>query len=476
MSMHVRPTRALLGALALIAALWAPLAAPARGTSTASTTTVEVQLTELLNAARAERGLPGLRVDVRLVDQARTWSRRMAADGQLSHDPGLAQQQPAGTTAAGENVAFTSRADDTAAAHLHGLMMDSASHRANILDDRYTDVGIGIVENAGRTYATVRFSAGAPAQTARAVSGLSRIATRLFDGDPGNAVAGAGTAVASHAVIVRDDVFADALSAGPLAGSDGPLLLNPPGPALHPLVRLALERTLPRGRTVWLVGGTDAVSAGVESELTGAGYQVRRISGGDRVGTAASVAREVVARDGRPDRVVVATADDWPDAVASGAYGARSGAPVLLTGRDAVPEATARALTDLRPANVTALGGSEAISDGVVSSLGASRTSGRTRQGTAAAAAADLWGYRDSSPARWIAVPAFGDDAWTWALGAAPLSARTGAAVLLVGAELDTEVRSYLGDLGYGGGRTAELLTVGPVPSAAAGQLQALLR
>ncbi len=451
------------GLLALLAtALIGFLATPAAAAETPAS--METRVGDLLNHARGQAGLRSLRIDVRIVAPTRDWSAEQARQGRLVHHPDLRATMPSGATAIAENIAYTSHTDDIAG-RLHRLLMDSSSHRANILDGRFTELGIGIVQSGGRTYLTQRFSAGARASVAPAVRGLAEMAGGVF-----------GSGGAGHAVLVRDDVFADALSAGPLAGAGGPILLTPPGPALHPAVRNTLERVLPRGRTVWLVGGPDAVSEGVRQELEQAGYAVRRASGDDRMATARSVAEHMVARDGRPDRVLVTTGWDWPDAISGGAYGARAGSPVLLTDHGDVPEATRAALRSAGNPQPFVVGGSAAVSDAVVGQLGATRIAGATRFGTASAAAARLWGYQDASPGTWIAVPALGDDAWTWALGAAPLSARMGAAMLLTGDRVDPEVRRYLDGLGYGSGRRADLVIVGPVPGSGADQLRSLLQ
>lgn len=450
---------AVIATLTVLSTLSVPLAEPALA---ASATSVENQLTELVNAERRGRGLPDMRVDVRLMAPAREWSAHMASQGRLSHTGDLRGQAPAGASAWAENVGMSSSPD--AAGGLHAMFMASGGHRASILGN-YTDVGIGVTVSGGRTWVTQRFTAGAPAPVAAAVASTAALTKNLFGGGQ-----------AQHAVIVRDDVFADALAGGPLAGDDGPILLNPPGGAVHPAVRSALEAVLPRGSTVWLAGGSAAVSDHVEWELDAAGWNVKRVAGPNRVETAARVAREVTSRSGRPARALVATAGDWPDAAAGGAYGAAAQAPILLSESDAVPAATAGALGEIRPQRVAALGGRAALSNGVVSQLGADRVSGPSRQGTSAAIAADLWGHRDASPRYWIAVPAYSADAWTWAVTAAPLAARHGAAVLLVGDDLASTTRDYVAGLGYGGGNSATLLTHGPVPGAAADQLRALLR
>jgi len=424
----------------------------------------EVRLAELVNAERARAGVPPLRLDVRLVAPAREWSDQMAARGIMDHDPGLASDAPPGAWAWTENVGHTTVAD--AADSLHAAFMRSSHHRDNILDGRLTDFGIGVVVNGQDTWVTQRFTAGAPAGSDAAALGAAGIAGGNFDGGH-----------AQHAVLVRDDAFPDALAAGPLAGRGGPVLYAPYGPALHPSVRLTLERTLPLRRTVYLVGGDAAISHGVERELERAGWQVKRIAGANRVLTAIEVARELHARQGSPETVLLATASDWPDAAAGGAYGARIGAPVLLAFLDGLPQETRSLLDELDPERIFALGGDQVLSSAVVKAAGATRVSGPTRESTAVAIAKRLWGRdRAAEAPRWTVVPGSTLEDWRWAFAAAPVAARRDAAVLVARAPLGEAVVDYLQDLDYGKGTTAELLVQGPVDPAAAQQIRDLLR
>lgn len=425
---------------------------------------VEVRLAELVNAERARAGVPALRLDVRLVAPAREWSGQMTRSGVLDHDPGLESDAPPGAWGWTENVGRTTAAD--AASVLHDAFMRSEHHRANILDERLTDFGIGVVVNGRDTWVTQRFTAGAPAGPDATALGAAEIARGNFDGGQ-----------AQRVVLVRDDAFPDALAAAPLAGADGPLLYAPYGPALHPSVRLAVERVLPPGGTVYLVGGDAAISFEVERELQGAGWQVRRIAGSNRVLTAVEVAREMVARQGKPDTVLLATASDWPDAAAGGAYGARVGAPVLLAFLDELPEDTRRLLDELDPEQVYALGGNQVLSSAVVRAAGAERVSGETRESTAVAIAEQLWGRDTAGDApRWSVVPGSSTHDWHWAFTASPIAARHDAAVLVARSPLGESVVDYLERLDYGNGTTAQLLVQGPVDLAAVRQIQDLLR
>lgn len=453
---------AFLGALVVAAVLLPGNVRPAQATGPG--VAVEVRLAELVNAERARAGVPPLRLDVRLVAPARDWSTQMSGRGVLEHDPGLASDTPPGAWASTENVGRTTNAD--AAGALHQAFMQSSQHRANILDERLTDFGTGVTVNGRDTWVTQRFTAGSSAGPDTAALGAAEIAVGNFDGGQ-----------AQHAVLVRDDAFPDALAAGPLAGADGPVLYAPYGPALHPSVRLALERVLPPGRPVYLVGGDAAISTGVERELQGAGWQVQRIAGSNRVLTSVAVATEMAARQGEPDTVLLATASDWPDAAAGGAYGAHVGAPVLLAFLDDLPEETQHLLDELDPERVYALGGSQVLSNAVVRAAGASRVSGETRESTAVAIAEQLWGrYTADDAPRWSVVPGSSAEDWHWAFAASPVAARHDAAVLVARSPLGESVVDYLEGLGYDNGTTAQLLVQGPVDLAAVRQIQDLLK
>ena len=107
---------------------------------------------------------------------------------------------------------------------------------------------------------------------------------------------------------------------------------------------------------VWLLGGEAALAAEVADAVAGLGVdRIERLAGEDRFGTAAEIADEVGAPDGRvalaaghPD----ADFDAWPPGILAGAL-TTGGAPVplLLTHADGLPEATVDALEGLKPSS-----------------------------------------------------------------------------------------------------------------------------
>ncbi|GGS17523.1 cell wall-binding repeat-containing protein [Actinokineospora fastidiosa] len=149
--------------------------------------------------------------------------------------------------------------------------------------------------------------------------------------------------LAKAVVLARGDDFPDALAGGPLAGHLGaPLLLTTPT-ALRTEVREEILRVLPSGGTVYLLGSTASLSAGVESAIKQLGYATKRLAGANRFETAIKIADEL------PDtsRFFVTTGMDFPDALAAGSLAAainRQGDEtwaLMFTNDSVMPAATA---------------------------------------------------------------------------------------------------------------------------------------
>lgn len=135
---------------------------------------------------------------------------------------------------------------------------------------------------------------------------------------------------AGAVVIVRHDRFPDALVGTPFAASvDAPILLTPTE-FLHEATERELLRVLPQGRTVYILGGEQAVGPAVAQRIAQIGYEVQRIGGPTRVETAIAVARAM----GDPGTLIITAGHRWPDAVVAGAAAAaRGGTAILLSGR-----------------------------------------------------------------------------------------------------------------------------------------------
>jgi hypothetical protein len=117
------------------------------------------KLLDLTNKARTDHGLPPLHWDAALAAAAQTHAQKMFDQHSLSHQlPGESGLQDR-TAQAGahfreiaENIAMGNGAEG-----VQKEWMNSPAHRANILDPKITNIGIGVVEHAGYWYAVVDF-------------------------------------------------------------------------------------------------------------------------------------------------------------------------------------------------------------------------------------------------------------------------------------------------------------------------------
>ncbi len=159
---------------------------------------------------------------------------------------------------------------------------------------------------------------------------------------------------AATVVLARSDAFPDALAGGPLAAvKRGPLLLTVRS-ELTPLVREEIERVLAPGGTVFLLGGTAALSDAVAEGVRDAGFTPVRLSGPTRYETALAIAEEA-APD--PGFIVIATGNDFPDALIGGSLASAFRAGVLvLTDGENVPGPLATYLDDNADVDKTTIG------------------------------------------------------------------------------------------------------------------------
>lgn len=258
---------------------------------------------------------------------------------------------------------------------------------------------------------------------------------------------------AEHAVIARHDVFADAMAGGPLAGSQGPLLLTPSG-ELDERVDTELARVLPETATVYVLGGNAAIADDVVDELEQR-WDVQRFAGAERTETAAMIAHQVLDRSGGDQAMLARSAPDsanpWADALAGSVWGAANGVPVVLTPTDTLTQPTDELLQRVRYTIV--LGGTAAISQDVAAQTPEPwRVSGGDRSATATQIARHMWDRTSASDGdRFLVGAGWADDGWQRALAAAPLGAKKQAPLLLTAEDrLSGPTADYLADLGYG--------------------------
>jgi putative cell wall-binding protein/predicted chitinase len=187
--------------------------------------------------------------------------------------------------------------------------------------------------------------------------------------------------------------YADALAGGPAAAHDeGPILLVDPG-SIPGVVIDELDRLQPA--SIFILGGSSAVSTDVESLLGSYANSVVRLSGQDRYETATAVSQHIGSTAGT---VFVASGATFADGLSGGAAAARLGGRLLLTKPGQLPASTSAELARVEPDRIYLLGGEAAVSLDVEAEVRAaapdvavSRLSGNDRYETSAAVARAVW-------------------------------------------------------------------------------------
>lgn len=178
------------------------------------------------------------------------------------------------------------------------------------------------------------------------------------------AVSRSGWDTSDCVILVRGDDFPDALCACPLAKKyDAPILLTEHGRLSHEALE-EIKRL--RAKHVIIIGGTGAVSAAVEEELTDEGIDlIERIYGRDRFETSARIAERL----GEVDTIAVVTGGDFPDALSISAIAAVLKIPILLVERDGIPGDVESYIAGRDVVRTYVIGGTAVISNEVADIL-----------------------------------------------------------------------------------------------------------
>lgn len=207
------------------------------------------------------------------------------------------------------------------------------------------------------------------------LAGVDRIATAIAVSRERFPVRGPGSRAC---VVATGFAFPDALAGSTLAGAiRGPLLLTftdrlPAGVAAE-IRRLGVN-------TVYVLGGTAAVSSQVRTAIAGLGVRVVPVGGRNRTETARLIALESAKHAPVAKVAFVVNANNFPDALVASPMAAHNVAPILLTGATALDPQTEAALKDPRlgVTDVVIVGGTAVVSQSVQNHI-ASVLGGATR-------------------------------------------------------------------------------------------------
>ncbi|QQK08903.1 cell wall-binding repeat-containing protein [Miniphocaeibacter halophilus] len=164
-----------------------------------------------------------------------------------------------------------------------------------------------------------------------------------------------------NAILVSGRDYPDGLTGGVLASVlNGPVLLTDknsvPTSVKNELSRLGVKN-------VYIVGGTGTVSKQVENSLSG--YNVKRVSGSNRIETATNVAkliRTLTDYNSNTRYFALANGYDFPDALAVGGYLANTKIPLLLTDNKTLSANNKNFISNYNIGRAILVGGTSSVS------------------------------------------------------------------------------------------------------------------
>lgn len=180
-----------------------------------------------------------------------------------------------------------------------------------------------------------------------------------------------------YVIIVSGENFPDALSATPLAKKYNAPILPVKGSSLSSNILNEISRL--GAQNAFIVGGSGAVSLGIEDQLVNLGIVTTRIAGVDRYETSSKVAKLI----GTSNGVVLTSGENYPDALSIAPIAGSKQMPILLTKAKILPKSIQDFITSNYISKSYVVGGTGAVSDGVISGLNNfTRLSGSDRYGT----------------------------------------------------------------------------------------------
>lgn len=167
----------------------------------------------------------------------------------------------------------------------------------------------------------------------------------------------------NYIIIVSGENFPDALSAAPLAKKyNAPILLTQKD-GLGNVVQQEIQRL--NAKNAYIVGGTGVVSQNIQSQLSSLNISCTRIEGQDRYETSVKVAQII----GTSNGAVIASGENFSDAVSIAPIAAEKQMPILLTSSDNLPDSVKNFINNSNASKYYVVGGTASISDSTINGL-----------------------------------------------------------------------------------------------------------
>ena len=240
---------------------------------------------------------------------------------------------------------------------------------------------------------------------------------------------------ANTVIIARSDEYPDSLTASPLAKKlNAPILLTSKNELEEP-VKAEIKRL--KTTNIIIVGGVNSISTKVEKELRQYDKEIERIAGHSRYETSAAIAERLL-KLSKKQTAIIASGENFADALTAGAYAAKQEYPILLVQKTTVDTQITKVLNKYINKTIIA-GGVNSVSEKVKKDLpkNTERIAGRSRYDTAAQIAKKLF---KSEKAFVASGEVFAD-----ALVVSPVAGRLSSPILLVNRKESPEtIKEYV--------------------------------
>ena len=269
---------------------------------------------------------------------------------------------------------------------------------------------------------------------------------------------------ANTVIIARSDEYPDSLTASPLAKKlNAPILLTSKNELEEP-VKAEIKRL--KTTNIIIVGGVNSISTNVEKALRQYDKEIERIAGHSRYETSAAIAERLL-KLSKKQTAIIASGENFADALTAGAYAAKQEYPILLVQKTTVDTQITKVLNKYINKTIIA-GGVNSVSEKVKKDLpkNTERIAGRSRYDTAAQIAKKLF---KSEKAFVASGEVFAD-----ALVVSPVAGRLSSPILLVNRKESPEtIKEYVKE------KITEITVIGGkkfVPSSIVTDLEAAIK
>ena len=269
---------------------------------------------------------------------------------------------------------------------------------------------------------------------------------------------------ANTVIIARSDEYPDSLTASPLAKKlNAPILLTSKNELEEP-VKAEIKRL--KATNIIIVGGVNSISTNVEKALRQYDKDVERIAGHSRYQTSAAIAESLLNQSARKT-AIIASGENFADALTAGAYAAEQEYPILLVEKTKIDTSIEKVINTNINKTIIA-GGVNSVSEKVKKDLpkNTERIAGRSRYDTAAQIAKKLF---KSEKAFVASGEVFAD-----ALVVSPVAGRLSSPILLVNRKESPEtIKEYVKE------KITEITVIGGkkfVPSSIVTDLESVIK